>query len=346
MKTNYASFFVKSTFLASTLFLGLSACQKQNEEVMPQTSNVTEVVHSSARVNATTSYTISPAINNYTACGSVVVSSGNCGTYVSGYIRSKVISSNGSQFVIRIERCNNQQLFGAVGMAYVNATNFCGTQAGKTQIASNYWYADVTINATFTTGSVDFVPVVILPGQNIKWIGQPIKITATPGLSDTFPATVITSKSSTSIFATTENAFKSDLAGQCTWYTYGRIQELVASGYFSQNTGTLIKNAFWGKSNRDAKKWPSFIGGTWYNTNTAALPANMRKKGLIIVWAAGSLGHVGFVEWVSADKKSYRVSDFNQKDDKVYRTTQYNFDGGSDKFLGTYPMFYDLGAVK
>ena len=107
--------------------MGLLACHKQNEKIIPQTSDATEVVHSSARVDATTSYTTSLSLNTYTVCGGLVVSSGTCGTYVSGNIRSKVISSNGNQFVIRIERSNNQQLFGAAGMAYINATNFCGT---------------------------------------------------------------------------------------------------------------------------------------------------------------------------------------------------------------------------
>lgn len=331
----------KSIIVTFLMIISLSSCNKQ-EQPEPEANRV---VHSAARTSAVT-YSTLPTTNTYTNCGSLEVRSCNNRSYIGGNIRAKVLRVDGSQIIIRIERCNNQQLFGGAGTAFIRATNICGTQAGTVPIQTNHWYADVTINATFTTGSVDFVPVVELPAQKTYWFGQPIRITAQTVLEDSFPGTVITSTNSTSRFATTDNAFKGNLIGQCTWYTYGRIQELVASGYLSQNTGTMIKNAFWGKSGRDAKNWPAFIGGTWYNTNTSVLPLSVRKKGLIIVWAAGTNGHVGFVEWVSADKKRYRVSDFNLKEDLKYRTTEYYFDGGSDKLLGTYPRFYDLGAIK
>jgi surface antigen len=343
------------TVVCSIVAIGLSSCQQQEETIEP-IAQQDVINHSAAKVEATTTYTTSPATNAYTNCGGVVVSSGSCGTFVSGYIRAKVISNNGSQFVVRIERCNNQQLFGGVGMAYINATNFCGTQAGKAQILSNYWYVDVTINATFTTGSVDFVPMVILPGQNIKWIGQHIKITATPILSPTFPITTmknssLSSSGNTYCVAPT-NVFAPANIGQCTWYVYGRVQELVANGYVSSNSGNILRNAFLGKSGRDARAWSSFIGGTW--SSQTPLDISKRKKGMIVVWdnvyyKGVKTGHVGFVEEISADKTKFRVSEFNVTPLKYTSPEKwFSFDNprNVDGSNSCYPSFYMLDVLK
>ncbi len=160
-----------------------------------------------------------------------------------------------------------------------------------------------------------------------------------------FPGTVITSKNSTSTYATTLNAFwVSDhaLAGQCTWYAYGRVIELSEGGSLAASAATIMHDAFWGESGRDAKNWPSFLGGEWTSTNSIPLPIEKRNPGMLAVWPYGTHGHVGFVEEISADKTQYRLSDFNRGDDEIYRSVWYQFEGTSDFLLGGYPSFYQL----
>jgi len=157
-----------------------------------------------------------------------------------------------------------------------------------------------------------------------------------------FPETVIKEKDSPSEYASTYNAFKGNLKGQCTWYAYGRVIELVDKGYLPEAVGEKMYNAFWGKYNRDAKNWISLLDGNWIPTNVQALPLNKRKKGLLAVWVAGDHGHVGFVEEISSDKTKYRLSDFNRSTNTKYKNCWYNFEGTSDKLLGVYPHFYNL----
>ena len=166
-----------------------------------------------------------------------------------------------------------------------------------------------------------------------------------------FPATVITSASSTSPFATTQNAFwetNSSLAGQCTWYAYGRTIELAASGQLDPSAKTLMENAFWGRSGRDAQNWPALLGGEWTYTGSVALPLDKRKPGMLVVWEGGSHGHVAFVEEVSADLTQYRVSDFNFIANLTYSGNRwYSYTGSpSDCFttLGC-PYFYQLPVL-
>lgn len=156
----------------------------------------------------------------------------------------------------------------------------------------------------------------------------------------------ITSTSSTSVWATTENPFRGGLVGECTWGTYGRVMELVAAGQLPARVGTAMRNAFSGRYGRDARNWPSLLGGTWVSTTRYALPLNLRKKGLLAVWVAGTHGHVGFVEEVNADKSQYRLSDFNRGLDHAYRARWYHFEGTDDGLLGTYPTFLDLDPLR
>lgn len=145
-----------------------------------------------------------------------------------------------------------------------------------------------------------------------------------------------------SIYATTENAFKGDLIGQCTWYAYGRVIELVDKGYLPSAAKSRFESAFWGTSGRHAKNWPSMLDGNWDKTVQDPLPMEKRKKGLLAVWVDSGYGHVGFVEEVNSDKTKYRLSDFNRGLDVKYRDKWYNFVGTSDLLLGTYPQFYDI----
>ncbi len=162
-----------------------------------------------------------------------------------------------------------------------------------------------------------------------------------------FPSTAITSRTSTSVYATSKNAFyvsDPSMAGQCTWYSYGRVIELAEGGSLSASVTTQFENAFWETSNRHAKNWPSFLGGTWYDTNSAALPVDKRRAGLIAVWKGGDYGHVGFVEEVSADKAMYRLTDFNRNRQEAFKDAWYSFAGTSGLHSGGYPFFFELSV--
>jgi len=185
----------------------------------------------------------------------------------------------------------------------------------------------------------------------------------TSSYADTFSSTSITSTSSTSPYAITENVFKNTsgqyLTGQCTWYVYGRVIELVSKGELDKSEKTRFYNAFWDKTLRHAKNWNNqeFLAGKWYCTQREVLPVEHRQKGLIAVWEGNlnnsdkndDYGHVGFVEEVSADKKLYRLSDFNRGGHTTYRNKWYRFDssdtsvdGLDDILSGQYPCFQVL----
>ena len=336
-----------ATVLVSISFL--TSCN--HEEIQPLTPTATieeananiqassfnnEVMNSVQSSAATITYTTSPTINNYTNC--------------SGNIRAKIINQSGANFTIRIERCTNQQLLGA-GNAYVRVLSSTGTQAGKAAITSNYWYIDIPVSATFSTGYVDFYPVVIL-SNGTTWNGNPIRITAQMQISATFPVTAMKDNSnnpSQTYYARAGNVFTGSLVGQCTWYTYGRVQELSAGGYISNSDANTIYNALriaWG---RNAQDWISKIGGSWINTSSSyTVPMDKRKKGMVIVWTFGATGHVGFLEEVSADKSEYRISEFNITNNK-YSEKWHKFNSSrtiDPKYPNIYPSFYELSVLK
>ncbi|MDY6992831.1 MAG: CHAP domain-containing protein, partial [Pseudomonadota bacterium] len=172
--------------------------------------------------------------------------------------------------------------------------------------------------------------------------------------ADTFSPTVITSRDSNSAYATSQNAFYAsnpNLAGQCTWYVYGRVIELTDKNELDDSVGDYFENAFWGESGRHAKNWPDFLGGSWFCTHNDVLPIEQRKKGLVAVWKFGDYGHVGFVEEISADSRRYRLTDFNRSNRTSYKDEWYKFDkndslGKNDIIGGVYPCFYDLKLAK
>jgi len=192
----------------------------------------------------------------------------------------------------------------------------------------------------------------LLKGRFVVWLPSILIMSlatyiANVNAGDAFSPTSITSTSSTSQYATTENAFKNTyqyLTGQCTWYAYGRVMELVAKGELDSSVGTKFRNAFWGRSGRDAKNWDSsnFLGGTWHCTASETLPTQYRRKGLIAVWHNSPAGHVGFVEEVNADKTQYRLTDFNRGNDTAYKNKWYPFQGTEDALGGKYPCFQPL----
>ncbi|HEW97381.1 MAG: hypothetical protein DRR16_11575 [Candidatus Parabeggiatoa sp. nov. 3] len=173
----------------------------------------------------------------------------------------------------------------------------------------------------------------LLKARFIIWLPGLLICIAHVNAGDTFSPTNIKSTVSTSRFATTDNAFKNSasqyLTGQCTWYVYGRVMELVDKGDLDSSVYNKFRNAFWKRSGRDAQNWKNtnFLGGTWHCTNTQTLPMQYRRKGLVAVWTNSPHGHVGFVEEISADKKRYRLTDFNRRGKTQYRDKWYPFLG-------------------
>lgn len=183
-----------------------------------------------------------------------------------------------------------------------------------------------------------------------QWATIQVSGSSGNGSTGDFGTSCISSYDSSCKYAKSDNAFyatanNQDLRGQCTWYSYGRVIELVDQGKLPSTVKTKFKNAFWGTSSRHARYWPSKLGGSWYDTNSSVLPQNKRKKGMIAVWVFGSYGHVGFVEEISADGSKYRLSDFNRSNDLKKKDKWYSFSGTEDKLGGVYPRFLDLNTL-
>ncbi len=167
--------------------------------------------------------------------------------------------------------------------------------------------------------------------------------------ADAFPRTEITSKYSQSPYATaTYNVFAPTYKGECTWYVYGRIIELVRKGELDSSVESHFYEALKTPGGRHARYWPHKLGGMWHYTTSEPLPMEKRRKGIVIVWQFGEYGHIGFVEEVNADKTKYRVSDFNQKGGNINGDGQYKDDtwlpfvGNDTLGTGVYPRFYEL----
>ncbi len=117
-----------------------------------------------------------------------------------------------------------------------------------------YNYIDngwVYVGGTSGSGNPKVFTFRMVPGQSTYlWAYcRPGKLTFDAALykstnfSEPFPVTALTSKNSDSPYATTMNAFKGDLVGQCTWGTYGRVQELVAMGHLDGSVGQRMFDA-------------------------------------------------------------------------------------------------------
>lgn len=166
---------------------------------------------------------------------------------------------------------------------------------------------------------------------------------------DPYSRTVITSRYSSSKYATTLNPFVmdaggQDLRGQCTWYVYGRVIELADQGDLPMSAFTTMQNSFWGVRGRHAKNFDTLMGGTWIDTNHSILPESKRKPGMLVMWDADNneYGHIAFVEEISDNLRYYRVSDFNIDWNETYDDTRWRDFEGDDSMFGVYPKFYDL----
>jgi len=168
-----------------------------------------------------------------------------------------------------------------------------------------------------------------------------------------FPETVIQSKYSTSPYATTENLFSpqnpygegQELNGQCTWYVYGRVIELVDNNYIVESVEDAMYNAFNQTYGRHAKNWDTLLApyDNWFDTNYAYMPNEDRKAGKIVMWDYGNYGHVAFVEEVNSDRSQYKISEFNWAVPEGYTSAVWlPFEGDDQRGTGVYPKFYDL----
>ena len=93
-------------------------------------------------------------------------------------------------------------------------------------------------------------------------------------------------------FSNENSSYAGGFTGQCTWYAFGRANEVLASA------GSNLKWTIWSDA------------GQWYNQNIQmgsnafeySSDATKPRPGSIIVWGQkGSWGHVGFVEKVNND---------------------------------------------
>jgi len=182
-----------------------------------------------------------------------------------------------------------------------------------------------------------------------------VKFNVTTNETNTpYPAPVFDSK-----YYKSSNAFyvsNSNLKGECTWYSYGRIAELYNKKLISKKAYELVYNGLWGNTNRHAKNWSYKMGiqGQGFSTNKKVLPLNKRKRGLLAIWECGTYGHVGFVEEIGgANKEWYILSDSNRFGKHKYKRQKYKFDsnaniaGAIDDYMrvkggACYPTFYDL----
>jgi len=145
--------------------------------------------------------------------------------------------------------------------------------------------------------------------------------------------------------------------GNCTWYVYGRILELRDQGLLNNvSATTVLNNIKNGRRPRHAKYWDDIIGGNWQQTSgSIKLAHQYRKPGTIVVWDNGNYGHVGFIEEVSPDRRSFRISHFNWWDcansgeesplcdyKRIGRlfSAWMSYDDDTTYHLGTYPKFY------
>ena len=97
--------------------------------------------------------------------------------------------------------------------------------------------------------------------------------------AEAYPPTEITSKNSSSSYATSENPFYRDgYAGQCTWYAYARVIELVGGGHLPSAAANRMWDAFRVAGGRNANQWPNKLGGNWFPREHAGHATDAGKR--------------------------------------------------------------------
>lgn len=101
---------------------------------------------------------------------------------------------------------------------------------------------------------------------------------------------------------------------------------MSASNLFNARFNFVCSYTTLGQTGRNAKTWPTFIGGIWIATSTSnPLPDKNRRKGLIGVYESGDYGHIFMVESVSEDFKTYTIAKYNWSSGQKYGTRTLTF---------------------
>lgn len=113
-----------------------------------------------------------------------------------------------------------------------------------------------------------------------------------------------------SSYNATKNPFaQSNLYGQCTWYAWGRANEVKGKSLPCRG---------------DAKTWYSVAKNNGYSVGSTP------KKNSIAVWSSGTYGHVAYVEKVSGNNVTITESNW----DKTTYNYQYSIESGIYYYSG------------
>lgn len=133
---------------------------------------------SNRSVNAT--YAVTPVVGQFTALSaSAVTLSASSGNYAGGIIRAKVLSNNGSQYVVQISK-QNGTAFSVAGVAKLKMGSVGGTTSGSANYAIGATTVNVTISATFAQGVAHFYPVVESTTGGTKYYAEPLMVYTIP----------------------------------------------------------------------------------------------------------------------------------------------------------------------
>ena len=313
---------VFTTALVASLLLGFASSCNQQE---PQPEN--QVVENVQPSNDLTETTAASSISNARVAATATQQMFKFNTQVVGYSQRKIYSVDASKlFNARYNLVRSYTTSGQIDLSvcYLNSKGLYVSVGTKSTSGP---LQEVRFHKSEIVGNTAYV--IVNGGKANSNFDVAFYM-----LSDSFPETAVKKKTDSSPYS----GFFS-IPGECVWYEYIRIQELADLGYISQTSADYITAKLKGKSNRNARTWPGFIGGTWIAESP--LPNKSRRKGLIGVYqTASGTGHIFFVESVSEDLKTYTISEYNWPSGQKYGTRTLTF--GKDQGLGVHPTFFEL----
>lgn len=202
---------------------------------------------STAKVSAlaaTTTYYVTPTVGNYTPNSpNNIKLSGNCGTYIGGVIKARVIHQSGNTFAIEICKQDGTP-FSSGGTARIKAGSVCGGQAGFMGYSMLNYSVIVQITATFNQGITHFYPIVESYSNGLMYFAEPIIVYTSP-LYTSQPytnGTLLGTVDGANLYATGSDNQNLTSAFQCTEF---------CQRYYSQVYGIAFSRNVWG----DATDW-------------------------------------------------------------------------------------------